>query len=159
MEAARQATPEDLDRLVELLGQAHEVQGPARGGALWAQREARAADDRASLAAALADDDRAAVVGTIDDVVVGYGVVHAEALRSGARLAVVEDLWVEPEARGVGVGEAVMDRLVAWAEGRGCIGIDALALPGDRATKNFFESFGLVARAIVVHRPLSAGEG
>jgi hypothetical protein len=32
--------------------------------------------------------------------------------------------------------------------------MDSLALPGDRATKNFFESFGLKARAIVVHRSL-----
>ena len=30
----------------------------------------------------------------------------------------------------------------------------ALAGAGERATKNFFERFGLVARAIVVHRPL-----
>ena len=27
---------------------------------------------------------------------------------------------------------------------------------GDRATKNFFETFGLVARGIVVHRPLTS---
>ena len=47
-----------------------------------------------------------------------------------------------------------MDDLVAWCRDRGCVGVDSLALPGDRATKNFFESFGLVARAIVVHRPL-----
>jgi hypothetical protein len=54
----------------------------------------------------------------------------------------------------VGVGEAVMDHLVAWCRAQGCFGVDSLALPGDRQTKNFFESFGLVARAIVVHRPL-----
>ena len=39
--------------------------------------------------------------------------------------------------------------------GQGCFGVDSLALPGDRHTKNFFESFGLVARAIIVHRSLS----
>ena len=38
------------------------------------------------------------------------------------------------------------------AAAQGCFGVDSLALPGDRHTKNFFESFGLVARAIVVHR-------
>jgi hypothetical protein len=32
--------------------------------------------------------------------------------------------------------------------------VDSLALPGDRHTKNFFEAFGLVARAIVVHKTL-----
>jgi hypothetical protein len=48
----------------------------------------------------------------------------------------------------------LMDQLVEWCRERGCIGVDSLALPGDRATKNFFESFGLVARAIIVHRRL-----
>ena len=47
-----------------------------------------------------------------------------------------------------------MDLLVAWAQERGAVGIDALALPGDRHTKNFFETFGLTARALVVHRDL-----
>ena len=157
MEAARPATTDDLGRLVELLAQSHEVQSPARGGRLWSAREARAVDDRSSLAAAIDDPERCVVVGTIDDTVVGYGVVVLEHLRTGERLAVTEDLWVEPEARGVGVGEAVMARLIEFAEAHGCAGIDALALPGDRATKNFFESFGLVARALVVHRPLGEG--
>jgi hypothetical protein len=48
----------------------------------------------------------------------------------------------------------MMQALVDWCTERGCMGVDSLALPGDRHTKNFFESFGLVARAIVVHRPL-----
>jgi GNAT superfamily N-acetyltransferase len=56
----------------------------------------------------------------------------------------------------VGIGELVMDALVAWAQDHGCEAIDAVALPGDRETKNFFERFGLTARAIVVHRRLDA---
>jgi hypothetical protein len=47
-----------------------------------------------------------------------------------------------------------MEAVLAWCDERGCFGVDALALPGNRETKNFFESFGLVARAIVVHRRL-----
>ena len=42
----------------------------------------------------------------------------------------------------------VLDELRA----AGCIGIDSRALPGDRETKNFFESFGLKARLLTVHR-------
>jgi GNAT superfamily N-acetyltransferase len=59
---------------------------------------------------------------------------------------------VEPEARGVSVGETMKDMLVAFCDERGCIGIDALALPGHRAAKNFFETAGFTARAIVMHR-------
>ena len=93
-------------------------------------------------------------VGTIDDVVVGYGLVRAERLGDGSLLGVIDDIYVDPGARSVGVGEALMDHLIDWCRAQGCFGVDSLALPGDRATKNFFESFGLVARAIVVHRPL-----
>ncbi len=44
--------------------------------------------------------------------------------------------------------------LIAWCEEHGCAGIDAVALPGNRATKNFFERYGLTARALLVHRRL-----
>jgi len=81
-------------------------------------------------------------------------VTTIESVADEGLLAVVRDLYVEPAARGVGVGAATMEAILAWAGERGCIGVDALALPGSRATKNFFEGFGLVARAIVVHRSL-----
>ena len=51
-----------------------------------------------------------------------------------------------------------MDEILVWCRSQGCIGVDSLALPGNRETKNFFESFGLVARAIVVHRSLGGAE-
>ncbi len=85
---------------------------------------------------------------------VGYAVGRVEVLRDGGRLAVVDELYVEPDAREVAVGEALMDDLLEWATAQGCFGIDALALPGNRATKNFFERYGLTARAIVVHKRL-----
>jgi hypothetical protein len=47
-----------------------------------------------------------------------------------------------------------MAAIVESAEEAGCFGLDALVLPGNRATKNFFEASGLTARAIVVHRSL-----
>ena len=78
-----------------------------------------------------------------------------ERLTDGGLLGVVDDIYVDPGARSVGVGEALMDHVLAWCRDQGCFGVDSLALPGDRATKNFFESFGLVARAIVVHKPFS----
>ncbi len=45
----------------------------------------------------------------------------------------------------------MMNEVVASAKAAGCLGVDAVALPGDRNTKNFFESFGLKARLLVVH--------
>lgn len=161
MEAVRPATRGDLDRLVELAEQAADELAAGRGGKLWRRREARPEPMResleASVAASEAGDDQLVVVGTIDDVGVGFAAVHRETLRDGGHLGVIDDLYVEPGARQVGVGEAMMQRLLDWCEAQGCIGVDSLALPGERHTKNFFESFGLVARAIVVHRSLDRG--
>jgi GNAT superfamily N-acetyltransferase len=99
-------------------------------------------------------DDACVVIGAIDGVVVGYGTVELETLRDGARLGIIGDLYVEPEARAVGIGEAIAEQLVAFCVDAGCIGIDALALPGHRQAKNFFERAGFTARALVMHKPL-----
>jgi GNAT superfamily N-acetyltransferase len=85
--------------------------------------------------------------------------LHLEHLADGTTLGVVDDLFVLPDGRGVGVGEAMMDLLLEFCATHGCTGIDAVALPGNRETKNFFETFGLVARAIVVHRDLRGRDG
>lgn len=154
MEAARTATEGDLPRISALAQQAAGGLAEQRGGPIWLLREGRPELGEPAFAASLGRGDHRLVVGTIDDVVVGFVAARAEDLRDGTRHAVVDEVYVQPEARGVGVGEAMMDDVVAWSEAQGCVGIDAVALPGDRGTKNFFERFGLTARAIIVHRRL-----
>ena len=154
MESARPATLTDVPRLAELAEQAVDELTPTKGGAVWGRREARRSPYADSLRADLDASDRCVLVGEILGAIVGYAVVRAESLRDGGVLGVIDDLYVEPEARQVGVGEALMDAIESWCRARGCFGVDGLALPGNRDTKNFFERFGLVARAIVVHRSL-----
>ncbi|MEY2447476.1 MAG: hypothetical protein QOH79_952 [Acidimicrobiaceae bacterium] len=154
IEAARPASNDDVPRIAELARAAIAELRSTKGGEVWARREARPEPIDSSLAADLANGDAIVLVGVIDDAAIGYAVAVIEQLRDGSDLARLTDVYVEPEARGVGVGEALLDAVVEWATGRHCVGIDSLALPGNRETKNFFESFGLVARAIVVHRPL-----
>ncbi len=101
---------------------------------------------------ALADPARELVVGTLDGVVVGYGLGRREDLGGGQALGRVEALYVEPPARGVGVGEAVLGRLMDWFAVQGCTGVDALALPGDREAKSFFEGAGFKTRLLIMHR-------
>lgn len=155
MEGARLATAADVDRLAELTAEAVAEQLDGRGGSIWARREARARPANESLAAAVADPDRLVLAGTIDGTVIGYAAAHVEPLVDGSPLGVVSDIYVEPEARAVGVGEAMVEHVLAWCGERGCVGVDALALPGNRHTKNFFETFGFKARALVVHRSLT----
>lgn len=154
IEAARPASSDDLPRIADLARAAIAELRATKGGEVWARREARQEPIDDSLAADLGNTDAIVLVGAIDDAVIGYAVAVIEKLLDNGELARLTDVYVEPEARGVGVGEMLLDAVVAWATERRCTGIDSLALPGNRETKNFFESFGLVARAIVVHRPL-----
>jgi GNAT superfamily N-acetyltransferase len=154
VEASRAARPDDLPRISELAAQLRAELAPMKGGDLWAAHESTPEPFEASYRARLERDDAEVVVGEYAGVVVGYAVVVVDQLRDGRRLGLLTDLYVEPEAREVGVGEAMVDRVIAWCAARGCAGIDAVALPGHRATKNFFEEFGFTARALVMHRRL-----
>lgn len=154
MEAARPATSSDLPALAELATRAVAELAPMRGGAVYVQREGRAAPVEATLQHDLADEGAVVLAGTIDEVVVGYATGRTEELRDGSRLGIIDDLYVDEGARSVGVGEAMMVELLAWFRDRGCAGVDATALPGNRATKNFFEESGFTARLLVMHHRL-----
>jgi GNAT superfamily N-acetyltransferase len=154
VEGARLATVEDVGRLVELYLQAKDELLQFRGANLLFLREVWRDPAARSLAAEIGDPDRTVWVGTIDEFVIGYAAARIDELPDGERLGVIEDLFVELDARSVGVGEALTNLVIAWFEEQGCSGADALALPGARATKNFFEESGFTARLLVMHRRL-----
>lgn len=151
-EDVRVAELADLPRLAELAELAVAEQRDGRGGAVWSAFEARELPALQSLQEDLASPSAVILAGTIDDAVVGYLVARAEPLRDGTVLGRLTDVFVEPEARDVGVGEVLVERALEWCAERGCRGVDAVVLPGNRATKNFFETMGFTARAITVHR-------
>ena len=153
MEGARTAEPADIDRLSELLSAAIEATPQLRGGHLHG-RPYRNESVAARLAAAQTDDDRLLLCGTVSAYVVGLTLITVDRLSSDEPVGVVEELYVEPDARSVGVGEALVEASVEWATARGCTGIDMPALPGDRATKNLCERSGFKARVLVMHRRL-----
>lgn len=152
--SARPATTDDIPTLVQLDAEGAAGIVGVRGGHLETQLHGRRGDVAAGFSDDLSDNDTLVLVGTIDDVVVGHLVATRRGLADGTTISIVRDLFVQKPARGVGVGERLLALAVDDATTHGCAGIDARALPGDRATKNFFESFGLVARSISVHRSL-----
>ncbi len=157
MEAARRAGEADLPVLAGLWRSAAAAAAAARGGPALVAELSGPEPLEDGLRSGLYDPDRAVVAGCIDDVVVGIATVrrHRPASAPDRPVGVVELLFVEPEARGVGVGEAMMDVVIEWGEGAGCHGIDAPALPGARDAKAFFETMGLVTRVLVMHRPIT----
>ena len=150
-EEARPATQADVPRLAELARTLRDEMAELRGGPLFLAREARAEPLEDGLIAELADPAHLLLTGTIDGVVLGYAAARVEELRTGDVLAVLTDLYVEPEARAVGVGECLMEAVLAWCKEHHANAVDTFALPGDRDTKNFFEMSGFTARLLVMH--------
>jgi GNAT superfamily N-acetyltransferase len=156
VEGSRVAGEADIARIVELAVAMRAELSVMKGGVLWLQRSAWAEPLDEAYRVLLERDDARVIVGTIDDVVLGFGAVVLEPLRSGRTLGVITDLFVEAGAREVGIGEAIAEQLGAFCVERGCVGIDAVALPGHRAAKNFFEEQHFTARMLTMHRRLDA---
>lgn len=154
MESVRTAVPADAGIITELCREAISELRPNRGGDLWSRYEARPEPLDPAILDHLDHPERVAYLGLIDDAVVGYALARFEQLHDGDLILVVSDLYVIPGVREVGVGELLIETLMEVARERGAVGIDAFVLPGDRASKNFFETHGMKARAILVHRSL-----
>lgn len=141
-EEARPARPDELGRCRALLDQA------VAGGTGVPARLSH--DD-------LHDPDRLCAVGLYDGQMVGMALARLEATEDTA-IGVLDLCYVEPEARGVGVGAALIKAVTGWVEARGGTATEARALPGDRDTKRLLEATGFKTRVLVLRRP-SASPG
>ncbi|MGH1502988.1 MAG: GNAT family N-acetyltransferase [Acidimicrobiales bacterium] len=150
-EGVRAATADDVPFMIGLASAHAEAIAEDRGAELLLRHGMPSLRSAERLAGLVAADDAVVVIGTFDEVPFGYAAARFEPLDDGGLLAVIDDLLVDAEARKLGIGETMMNEVVASAKAAGCLGVDAVALPGDRNTKNFFESFGLKARLLVVH--------
>ncbi len=99
--------------------------------------------------AALNNNSVGIFVAGIDQTVMGYLLARLSTTVIG-ETATIEQVFVTKDARNLGVGDALISATVDWAKGLKIVALDALALPGDRETKNLYERAGLVARLITV---------
>lgn len=151
--ATRQCGAEDLFMLEALAQAALDEVTKWRGGEL-VRELIPAGDLAAQLSRCIGSELHVCRLGTLDRVVVAAAVAGYLKLASGNKLAQVKMLYVLPQARKVGVGEKLIGDLLSWATAQNCTGIEATALPGDRLTKNFFESQEMVARSLTLYRDL-----
>lgn len=138
-EPVRAALSTDLHALEYLQAQARAGVLGQRGGAAWLD-ETPPIDWPASL------DDT--LVAEYEGVVVGFLRLTVDDRTAHVRV------YVEPGARELGLGGALVEAAIERARAAGCRAIQGFALPGDRETKNLFERNGLVARKIIVSRAL-----
>lgn len=102
----------------------------------------------------LADPDTVLMIGTIDDYPLGFLAVREETMlmqAQGEKIGSIRFIFVDHEAREVGLGEVMRDTAMDILRARGITKFDAHVLPGHRLVKNFFESGGFSARTIVMH--------
>jgi GNAT superfamily N-acetyltransferase len=155
----RPANESDLGAIERLLNDVHTELAPMRGGAIWLRSEARPAPPTETLRRDCTDslgDDTAvhAAVAGVDQTVLAYAISRLRVLHDGSLVAHVEELVVDPAARSVGLGVSLLDDAAAWAGSVGAVGLESIALPGQRETKNFFEAAGMKARMLTVYRSL-----
>ena len=142
--ATRAATREDLPVLDALLTRCAAALRSERGGRLYVGRELVRPPFDVQLDAFLASPDALVLAGTIDDEIFAVGIVRIETLADGDLLGRLEVLYVAPDAREVGLGEALVTEAMSWAAARGATGLDAYALPGNREAE--------LSRVIGFHR-------
>lgn len=148
---ARPATAEDLSDLVRLYHRLAEEMDELHP--MWLRADALPEPVDQALADAIASPDAIVAVGLIDQVPVGFLVAWVEPLLAhvGESVGSIRFVFTEPEAREVGVGEAMRDLALEVLRSRGIVRFDAHVLPGHRLVKNFFEAGGFSARSIVMH--------
>jgi len=149
VEAVRRAVADDVPALAVLEREARAALVDARGGAA-ALAEQPAQDD---WMPALLDPGRQVFVATIDDVVLGYLELALPSGDAGGTW-VVRQVYVDPGARELGLGDGLLAAAIDEARAGGGSAIESWALPGDRETKNLFERAGVTARKLVVTKRL-----
>jgi GNAT superfamily N-acetyltransferase len=150
MEAARPARAEDRQACTRLLAQALVGAAAMRGGAALIGD----ATPVTLLERWTTPGDAHLLVGEYDRVVVGLAAVSVSHPAASRRAGLIECCYVEAGARGVGVGTALLEAAVAWCTSSDCADVDALALPGDRTTKQRLEAAGFTARLLTLSRRL-----
>lgn len=150
---ARSVTSDDIDVLVELYRALEDEMTPLSH--LWPLADGLAEPVDEAFRAIVDHPETVAVVGQIDDVVLGFCVAHIESMHpqaEGRRIGSIRLIFVEQPAREVGVGEAMLTAVLTELRTRGVATFDAHVLPGHRLVKNFFEAGGFKARSIVMSR-------
>lgn len=151
--AARPATADDLARILELYVPAEAEQVDLREA--WGIADGLADPPEESLAAILSSEHETLIVGMIDDLVFGFSWAVIDELlpqAGGEQIGVIKMIYVEDDARAVGIAEAMLGEIMTWFAAHELKRFDAIVSPGHRLAKNFFESAGFKARRITMYR-------
>jgi len=80
------------------------------------------------------------LIGELDGTPVATAYVSRRS--SEPDLAGLGGMWVMPEARGQGVGAALIDAALSWAAGHGCVSIELSVTVGNERARRLYERAG-----------------
>jgi len=149
---ARLAGPGDIPTLVRLYRALEREMTELHP--MWPLADGLAEPVEASFDHLLADPEAIVALGEIDGYPFGFVVARVEEIlpqADGEKVGSIRLVFVEREAREVGLGETMRDYVMDLLRQRGITKFDAHVLPGHRLVKNFFEAGGFSARSIIMH--------
>jgi len=138
---------DDMAQLVLLESEGRAALDGQRGGERWLVEHPEIADRWPQRCAEQGAD---VLVGQIGPVVIGYLIADL----GSDQIVRIDQVWVTPEARENGFGDALLELAIERARSRGAVAVEGQALPGDRHTKNLYERAGIVARLITTYKRL-----
>jgi GNAT superfamily N-acetyltransferase len=140
----------DTPQLLQLAKQALDGLAERRGGLEFQEQFAQFQDIKATeIQQRLLEVNREVLVGLLDGQAFGLCLVcHQDSILTA------EALYVDPEAREVGLGSALLQAAELRARELKCSRFEALALPGDRHMKQRAESEAMKARLLVLSKTL-----
>ena len=107
--------------------------------------------DAAVLEAIVGSDSSVLLVAVSDGEIVGSLTLILVAIPTGLR-AWIEDVVVDEEARGRGVGEALNEEAIRRARARGARTVDLTSRPSREAANRLYERLGFEKRETNVYR-------
>lgn len=161
----REAREHDLDDLVELLGLlfslesdfAPDAEKQREGLVLMLGRDPMLGKgQRVVLVAVSPDETRADGAGRVLGMATAQLVISTA---EGGPALLVEDVVVRPEARGRGIGKALITRIEAWGRRLGATRLQLLADRDNTGSHGFYEACGFSPTNLVCLRRLIPANG
>ncbi len=153
LESSRFAEEEDEAVFVNLFDSARLSLDDVKGAELWKRLESKGDNGPAIFQEYLDHDEKVIVLGEYDHYPFGYILLDLQQI--GRKIASnIQEVFVDIEARNVGLGETMMSLAIDWSRNRGATLLLGRTFPGDRSTKNFFERHHVTARLIEVSTDL-----
>ena len=155
MVTIRPAVPADLDAVVRLSAVLFREDSGRRDATVdqdWPAREGAA-----YFGAVLGRDDARLLVADAGGVVVGYaaGRLSGRSALSLVPIATLESIAVHPSSRGRGVGAALAEALIAWAQDRGAAQIRVTAYAANDGAIRLYRRLGFTPHELTLFRPLA----